>query len=117
MTIQQFTQRDCTVSPCCLTDLSDQDLTVLRYVLQSEEERLERIEEKLQAVAPREAGVTDTVYEVLNAYRAGQELLVEELSYQLSDFLRAGKDPHLQQKLLAMLEEEMKSRGLDENVI
>ena len=121
MPMPECTQCDVAFEPYNLKAMSNADIKVLQCVLQTEEKRLDAIKERLEDVCPREAGVSDAVYEILNAYRAGQELLAEELKYHLSALLTTGRvaanHPHFEQNLSKMLAREMKVRGLGENVI
>ena len=76
------------LSPESLSVLTDEDISVLGDVIAEEKARLSDLSDRLDAIGPREKGVTDRVYEMLSAYRTGQELLVLELTEQLARTLR-----------------------------
>ncbi len=117
MPMQKCAKCDDVFGPYSFKALTDEDLKVLNAVLQAETQALDAIEQCLDAIGPREAGVTDSVYEVLNAYRAGRALLAEELNYRLSGLFTvpqiAANHPHFEPDLPKILAREIKVRGLE----
>lgn len=79
------------LSPESLAVLTEEDISVLGDFFAEEKARLAALAARLDAIGPREKGVTDRVYEMLSDYRSGHELLMLELAEQLTRTIRLAR--------------------------
>ena len=100
-----------------LAEFSDTDLIVLYLLVKGEEDRYKSLDYRLQGLAPRDAGVSDTVYEYLCDFQRALGLLHTQMRDQLDYLLEKNGQPLHSNSVRDILEDEIERRKLSKRRI